>query len=62
MAPALEPAIQVVGREVLESMRLAGRDVDPERVLAAAERSAQVVSFSYGPPTLDELFLELVAP
>jgi ABC-2 type transport system ATP-binding protein len=41
---------------------LAARDIDPERVLAAAERSAEVVSFSYGPPTLAELFLELVEP
>ena len=40
---------------------LAARDVDPEQVLAAAERSAQVVAFSYGPPTLAEIFLELVA-
>ena len=38
-----------------------GRDVDPELVLAAAEQSAHVVAFSYGPPTLAELFLELVA-
>ena len=38
----------------------ANRDVDPERVLAAAERAASVVSFSYGPPSLAELFLELV--
>ena len=39
---------------------LVGRDVDPEEVLAAAERSAQVVAFNYGPPSLGELFLELV--
>jgi hypothetical protein len=38
----------------------ADREVDPEQVLAAAERSARVVAFSYGPPTLAELFLELV--
>ncbi len=38
-----------------------GRNVDPELVLAAAEQSANVVAFSYGPPTLAELFLELVA-
>jgi ABC-2 type transport system ATP-binding protein len=37
-----------------------GRDVDPEQVLAAAHRAARVVQFSYGPPSLDELFLELV--
>ncbi len=38
----------------------ADRDVGPERVLAAAERAAHVISFSYGPPSLAELFLELV--
>ena len=38
----------------------ADRDVEPERVLAAAERAASVISFSYGPPSLAELFLELV--
>jgi ABC-2 type transport system ATP-binding protein len=39
-----------------------GREVDPERVLAEAERSGRVVAFTYGPPSLAELFLELVAP
>jgi ABC-2 type transport system ATP-binding protein len=55
----------VAGVELLErsngSLRLAaGRDVDPETVLAQAEQAAQVVGFSYGPPSLNELFLELV--
>ena len=34
----------------------------PERVLADRRRSARVVEFNYGPPTLAELFLELVDP
>ncbi len=38
----------------------ADRDVDPEQVLAEAEQIAHVVEFSYGPPSLSELFLELV--
>jgi ABC-2 type transport system ATP-binding protein len=55
----------VAGVELLErsngSLRLAaGRDVAPETVLAQAEQAAQVVGFSYGPPSLNELFLELV--
>jgi hypothetical protein len=29
-------------------------------VLASAERAAHVVEFSYGPPSLADLFLELV--
>jgi ABC-2 type transport system ATP-binding protein len=58
---------EVAGVELVERRNgdvrlLARRDVDPEQVLAAAERSAHVVAFSYGPPTLAELFLELVAP
>ncbi|HEX7524723.1 MAG TPA: ATP-binding cassette domain-containing protein [Gaiellaceae bacterium] len=40
---------------------LARQDVDPELVLAQAVRSGHVVAFNYGPPTLAELFLELVA-
>lgn len=57
---------EVAGVELVERRNgdvrlLARRDVDPEQVLAAAERSAHVVAFSYGPPTLAELFFELVA-
>ena len=55
----------VAGVELVErrngSLRLtAERGVDPELVLAEAEHTAQVVGFSYGPPSLTELFLELV--
>jgi ABC-2 type transport system ATP-binding protein len=55
----------IAGIELLErhngSVRLAAeREVDPETVLAEAEHAAQVVGFSYGPPSLTELFLELV--
>jgi hypothetical protein len=38
-----------------------GMMVDPATVLARAERAGRVVSFSYGPPTLSELFREKVA-
>jgi ABC-2 type transport system ATP-binding protein len=55
----------VAGIELVErhngNLRLAAaRDVDPELVLAEAEQTAHVVGFSYGPPSLTELFLELV--
>jgi ABC-2 type transport system ATP-binding protein len=53
--------IELVERHNGDLRLLAGRDVDPEQVLAAAESTAQVVAFSYGPPSLAELFLELVA-
>jgi ABC-2 type transport system ATP-binding protein len=35
-------------------------DVDPERVLAEAKRIGRVVGFDYGPPSLAQVFLELV--
>ena len=54
--------VDLVERRNGDLRLLAGRDVDPEQVLAEAERSGRVVAFSYGPPSLAELFLELVAP
>jgi ABC-2 type transport system ATP-binding protein len=56
------PGIELVDRRNGDLELLADRDVDPEHVLAAAERTARVVEFSYGPPSLAELFLELVEP
>jgi ABC-2 type transport system ATP-binding protein len=52
--------VELVERRNGDLRLLAERDVDPEEVLAEAERAARVVAFSYGPPTLSELFLELV--
>src|SRR6478672_6933274 len=52
--------VEVVDRRNGDLHLLAGRDVDPEQVIAAAEQAGRVVSFSYGPPSLAELFLELV--
>jgi ABC-2 type transport system ATP-binding protein len=52
--------VELVDRRNGDLRLLAGRDVDPEQVIAAAERAGQVVSFTYGPPSLAELFLELV--
>jgi ABC-2 type transport system ATP-binding protein len=44
-----------------DELRLrAPRDVDPERVLAAAREVGSVLEFSFGPPSLSELFVELV--
>jgi ABC-2 type transport system ATP-binding protein len=56
---------QLDGLELVErrngSLRLlAARDVDPEQVLAEAERTAKVIEFGYGPPSLADVFLELV--
>lgn len=36
------------------------REVEPAQVLAAAERAGRVTEFSYGPPSLAEIFLERV--
>jgi ABC-2 type transport system ATP-binding protein len=61
--PAWLPELD--GLELVErrngSLRLlAARDVDPEQVLAEAERTAKVIEFGYGPPSLADVFLELV--
>ncbi|MGZ4397271.1 MAG: ABC transporter ATP-binding protein [Gaiellaceae bacterium] len=55
----------VAGIELLERRNdnlrlLVDRSVDPEAVLAAAARSGRVLEFSFGPPSLGELFLEAV--
>jgi ABC-2 type transport system ATP-binding protein len=52
--------VELIDRHNGDLRLLAGRDVDPERVLADAEQAGRVVSFAYGPPSLAELFLELV--
>jgi ABC-2 type transport system ATP-binding protein len=62
-APDWLPA--VAGVEVLErrngNMRLwVDRNVDPVQVLAAAGRAGRVTEFGFGPPSLAEIFLELV--
>ena len=54
------PGVQLVERRDGRLWLLADRDVEPEQVLAEAQRIARVVGFSYGPPSLAELFLELV--
>jgi ABC-2 type transport system ATP-binding protein len=52
--------VELVTRRNGDLKLLTGRDVDPEDVLAAAQRTARVFEFTYGPPSLAELFLELV--
>jgi ABC-2 type transport system ATP-binding protein len=54
--------VELLGRENGDLRLLAGREVDPERLLAEAQRAARVVAFSYGPPSLAELFVELIEP
>ena len=56
----LVDGVELVGRSNGDLRLLARQDVDPELVLELAEQSARVVEFSYGPPSLSELFLELV--
>ncbi len=52
--------VELVERRDGRLRLLAPRAVDPKQVLAAAERTGRVVEFGYGPPSLAELFLELV--
>jgi ABC-2 type transport system ATP-binding protein len=54
------PGIELVDRHDGVLRLRADCDVDPEQLLADARRTAHVLEFSYGPPTLAELFLELV--
>jgi ABC-2 type transport system ATP-binding protein len=54
------PGVELVERRNGDLRLAVGLDVDPEHVLAEAEQAAEVVGFSYGPPPLSELFLELV--
>ena len=54
--------VELVERRNGDLRLLASQEVDPEQVLMAAERAGRVIAFSYGPPSLAELFLELVAP
>jgi len=52
--------VDLVGRHDGELRLSLEGDVDPELVLHEAEEVGQVVGFTYGPPSLSELFLELV--
>lgn len=55
------PGVQVVERQNGILRLAAERHVEPRHVLLDAERAGHVSGFTYGPPTLAELFLELVA-
>ncbi len=54
--------VQVIERHNGDVRLLAARGVDPGQVLLEAERAGRVIAFNYGPPSLAELFLELVTP
>jgi ABC-type uncharacterized transport system ATPase subunit len=54
------PGIELLDRRNGNLRLAAETDVDPEWVLAAAEQAGHVIAFSYGPPSLAELFRELV--
>jgi ABC-2 type transport system ATP-binding protein len=54
------PGVALVERRNGTVRLAADGDVDPNTVLADAQQTGEVVGFSYGPPSLAELFLELV--
>jgi ABC-2 type transport system ATP-binding protein len=54
------PGVECVERHDGAVRLLAHGEVDPGRVLAAAQSEGRVVEFGYGPPSLSELFVELV--
>ena len=53
--------VELIADEGTTLRFLSRPDVDPATVLATAERAGRVVSFSYGPPSLAELFREKVS-
>jgi ABC-2 type transport system ATP-binding protein len=55
------PRIEVVEATEGHARLRVDRDVDPGAVLALARHSSEIVSFTYEPPTLSELFREAVA-
>jgi ABC-2 type transport system ATP-binding protein len=58
--PRLTPAAVIEAGDGLARLRV-GRDTDVAAVLAAVGRRVDLVSFSYQPPTLSELFRQAVA-
>jgi ABC-2 type transport system ATP-binding protein len=52
--------VELVERRNGDLRFLVRSDVDPKQVLTAAAQTARIVEFSYRPPSLAELFLELV--
>jgi ABC-2 type transport system ATP-binding protein len=57
--PAID-GVELAERRDGELRLRAPRHVDPEHVLAAAREAGPVLEFSFGPPSLSELFVELV--
>jgi len=52
--------VELCERGTRNLLLLADHDVDPEEILTEAQRVGRVVTFAYGPPSLAELFLELI--
>jgi ABC-2 type transport system ATP-binding protein len=56
------PAVELVSERDGGCRLLVGPDVDLPALMAAAQLTTDLVSFSYEPPTLSELFRQAVAP
>ena len=54
------PGVELVRRRNGSVLLAVGKEVDAEHVLALARQSGRLIAFSYGPPTLADLFRELV--
>jgi ABC-2 type transport system ATP-binding protein len=55
------PGLELLERRNGHLRLLVAEDIDPELVLASAASVGRVLEFSFGPPSLAELFLEAVA-
>jgi ABC-2 type transport system ATP-binding protein len=54
------PAIRVAGADASHVRLSVSRESDPAAVLRAAQAAGPVLSFSYQPPALEEMFLEAI--
>jgi ABC-2 type transport system ATP-binding protein len=55
------PSVELIGETDGKARLIVDQDVDLAALVAAARRTADLVSFAYGPPTLSELFRQVVA-
>ena len=55
------PSVELIGETDGKARLIVDQDVDLAALVAAARRTADLVSFAYEPPTLSELFRQVVA-
>jgi ABC-2 type transport system ATP-binding protein len=56
------PGVTVSARDNGSIRLIASREVEPQELLSQAGQVGEVVGFAYGPPSLSDLFIELIKP